>query len=521
MRALLALVLLVPLFAQDRQLPYKCGWSQPGGINKVTGMVALSPSDSGKTYITDDSTFAIHYDTTGSQAPPLDSSRPDGIPDWVIQTAEAFMHARELLLQRGYPSPPDDGDSTYDVYIKNYGGGVYGETLFEYSNPAIPIPSYIEIENDFAEDEMYFTHGLPALWTTAAHEYFHAVQLAYGWLYSDLYFYELASTWFEEVANPEINDWIYWFRLATPDADFGSYPERHLNTTDGYSAAIFGHYLTWAAMDASIMQRIWANAPSLIASNGQFIDEVDRQLADRGIDLAEVWVDFVRRLFLNGSVHNSQFHPDQLYLPQPLLYESQEQIVSNETHLTFDELALGTCDITVLLVDEESDLKLSMDFSSGVGAFGANVYYKDIFELDDNNWIGRRLDSNDQVILVVGGDVDEVMILAQRRAPGADVQFTLESLGPNPFGGRGLAPELVLKYKVNEEYTALNHKIVIYNLLGQQVFKYMYRANVLPGITNEITLKLPQLNRLASGVYILTLTLDGRTSEHRTITLIK
>jgi hypothetical protein len=519
MRVLLVLVLLVPLSAQDGQLPYKCGWSMPGAIQKAQGRESLMRTRRDKTYYSADSTFAIHYDTTGVDAPPQESSRDDNTPDWVVETAAAFMHADSLLMLRGYPPPPNDGDGVYDVYITDYGGGLYGKTWFE-NSVGQGISSYIYIDNDFQEED-YFTNGIPALWTTAAHEYFHAVQLAYGYLNGADYFYELSSNWFEELANPEIDDWVNWFRLLVPNCnygcDFGSRPELHLRDTDGYSAAIFGHYLTWIATD-SIIETIWDNVPGLITSNGRIMDEIDRQLALLDVDLAEAWVDFVSRLFLNGTVHRSQFHPDQLYLPQPRVNTSDELTVDGESLLTFTNLELATSDITVLLVDELSDLRLSKQSSSSGGTFGARVFHDDIFEVGVNNWIGRRLNSSDRVILVVGGDLNELVISATRTEPGDDIYFTLDGVGPNPLAAG--VTTLTLKYTVFDEYTALSHKIILYNLLGQQVLKYDFQASLLPGSATRIQ-PLPQLGRLPSGIYILAFTLDSRTTLQRKITLIK
>ena len=75
----------------------------------------------------------------------------------------------------------------------------------------IPGASYIEIDNSY-EENMYLTSGLNTMRLTVAHEFFHAVQRSYrnNLSFGEGYFWEMSSTWIEDIIVPDGNDYIYW-----------------------------------------------------------------------------------------------------------------------------------------------------------------------------------------------------------------------------------------------------------------------------------------------------------------------
>ena len=93
---------------------------------------------------------------------------------------------------------------------------------------------------------------------TIAHEFFHAIQRSYRTVpNSDTYFWEMSSTWIEDIIVPDGNDYIYWV-----DPFFNN-PEQNISDTDGYSIALFGHYLSIIIdghsnqLDSGIIKKIW------------------------------------------------------------------------------------------------------------------------------------------------------------------------------------------------------------------------------------------------------------------------
>ena len=63
---------------------------------------------------------------------------------------------------------------------------------------------------------------------TVVHEFFHAIQRSYQIYPSgNGFLYELTSTWIEDVAYPDNNDYIYW------TDNFFDNPEQSIDQTDG------------------------------------------------------------------------------------------------------------------------------------------------------------------------------------------------------------------------------------------------------------------------------------------------
>ncbi len=123
--------------------------------------------------------FAVHYNTTGIHAVSLTDIDGNGTPDYVDETINAFEDSwtREID-ELGYNPPPSDGDGVYDIYITSLGSQrVYGLTWPLGSD--LTTESYIEVDNNFTDANVYYTQGIDGLKVTAAHEFFHAIQFGY------------------------------------------------------------------------------------------------------------------------------------------------------------------------------------------------------------------------------------------------------------------------------------------------------------------------------------------------------
>ncbi len=88
------------------------------GLNATGGEQSLTQTGRPYTrcnWVTPDSRFIIHFDTTGSFAvyhPNEDINPADGIPDYVNRTAEYFESAYDsLVLGLGFDPPPSDGSA--------------------------------------------------------------------------------------------------------------------------------------------------------------------------------------------------------------------------------------------------------------------------------------------------------------------------------------------------------------------------------------------------------------------------
>ncbi len=244
---------------QNDEMAIKCMFplraemiSRLSPLEKATLVVQPDRPVTQASYLTEEGNFIIHYDTTGTHAVEVSYSLGKTAPDWVYETGLAYEKARFLLIDSlGYRIPPVDSleEPEYDVYIQELSGElIYGENVSELIEDTTQ-SSWIRTDNDFSEN-VYFSHGLDGMRVTAVHEYFHAVQLAYNFRFSDKWFFELAATWFEDVGYDEVNDYVQYIE------SYYSRANRPLFRSNGFQAAIFGKFLE-ENYNIGIMNSIW------------------------------------------------------------------------------------------------------------------------------------------------------------------------------------------------------------------------------------------------------------------------
>jgi hypothetical protein len=509
MRTTITITALIVLFAgQGTAQPVKCGWGvHPPDTQDKIAAIPLARPIRDLTYTTPGSTFAVHYDTAGSHTPDLTSSRPDGTPDWVVEVGTALDSVRSFLIRLGFDQALPDGDGIFDVYLTNYGGGLYGETFYPDQAPGGGWIAYIEMENDFALTERYLTHGLAAARVTCAHEYFHAVQLAQEFKSAGLFLYELTSTWFEEVAYPEVNDWIGWFDES---GGFAHNPATDMVRTDGYSIAAFGHYLTgWALDTLNIMTTIWDLFRLTDAR-----DAINQAVGLQDGDLTTIWTDFVGRLFMNGQAPQYYFHPDQALLAEP--DEGSVYQLLAEHRVSFDNLIPGKAGIQTLEVPANQGFSLEVDFAPStyaarIAILGENPFFS---PLGRDSWLGVGDELPTRIVLIAGADGDSVAITA---LPGP-VQFALNNLYPNPIS-LSEHGDMTLEYVVPANLPAGQHRLMVYDLLGREIYRQTFAE---PEYGQIQTVRIPTyaMQTWASGIYILRLSL-GSAAAIRRFTFLK
>ena len=113
---------------------------------------------------------------------------------------------------------------------------------------------------------------------------------------------------------------------------------------------------------------------------------------------------------------------------------------------------------------------------------------------------------------------------AVRPLPGSP--FALDLLGPHPLiPGRPTHTGLTLRYTVAQALPQGDHRITIYNLLGQRLplgnDLYHWQKIIPVGEgSHDLFLDLPLMRQWPSGVYILRFTLE-RHSFTRTFTILR
>ena len=241
----------------------------------------------------------IYYDTTGSDAPALLDAGGHRLPG----TAEAYVDSVGRILNHvwsfeidnlGYSAPPLGADSAYPVWILNLSPGLYGQTIPD-PVPISPGPpprfgTHIEVDNDFQEPQ-YFSRGISGLEVTLAHEFHHAIQLGgYGfWGDQERYFYEITSTWMEDVVYTGVNDYYQYLsnnqfqtsQFSTPDVRFTKSDQ-----SIEYSRAVWGKFLE-KRFSRAAMRRTWEWMRQY-----RTLESLDRALAESGASLRSAALEY-------------------------------------------------------------------------------------------------------------------------------------------------------------------------------------------------------------------------------------
>jgi hypothetical protein len=248
--------------------------------------------------------FRIHYDTTGRNTPALIDSADLRLPN----SAKAYIDSVAAILDHvwdfetrilGYPSPPPDqgagGGNEYDVYVVELAGNLYGETVFnpedvlDSQRPNPTYMSYLEIDNDYIG---YYTHGLQALRVTAAHEFHHAIQVGnYGFWQNDVYYYEITSTWMEDVVYPGVNDYFQYLPLYFSNTTI---PFNVSNGYIEYGRGIWGKFIE-KQFGRDRMRRSWEYISSLPS-----LQAIDASLQEVGTSFVREFAEFSLWHFYTG-----------------------------------------------------------------------------------------------------------------------------------------------------------------------------------------------------------------------------
>ena len=243
--------------------------SLPGADPKVKSILQTRPG--GDTSIVSPSgEFRIHFDTSGVNEPVLYNSDGQPEPGSAFAFADSVAKICDYVYyvevdSLGFPPPPSDGGAgggnEYDIYIEALPLGEYGYTDWNSAQPIIQRanPTYATwtvIRNEF---ESTYTQGIPAMEVTIAHEFNHAIQVGdYGVWLNDLWFYELTSTWMEQVVYPNVKD--YYQYLPDFFDNVSAKPFNSYNPTDfaGYERCVFGIFVQHA-YGVKLMKSIWQN----------------------------------------------------------------------------------------------------------------------------------------------------------------------------------------------------------------------------------------------------------------------
>lgn len=322
------------------ELPHKCGtsmfvfaamqWRQLSELAKNEIRASFQRPDKHKSRLSPSARFRIHYDTTGFAAPALLNAFNQPIPN----SHEAYADSAATYLDLawttiidslGFAAPPADGTEgggpEYDVYLDELGAGLSGFTAWDPGKPLSDgankrYAAYSVLDNDFL---FVRTKGMDGLKITAAHEFFHGVQVgSYGvWTTipnGDFYFYEISSVWMEDVIHTNVND--YFFDLPAYFQNFVDFQGHNLAFTTytplypGYERSIWAHFLT-KKFGRNTIRQAWE-----AMRTEPFLKSMDRVLSNYGTSLAEEFATFSQWNFFTGSRADTvRYYPEGKQYP--------------------------------------------------------------------------------------------------------------------------------------------------------------------------------------------------------------
>lgn len=275
-------------------------------INKI-----LSRPNTDTSIVTPGGFFRLHYNSTGNETPKYN------ISDFAKALDSAYNFEVNFL---GYPPPPKDngfgGDDKYDVYIINL-GGMYGytESETEMYPGSLTFTSFIVVDNDFSG---FYTTGINAAKVTAAHEFFHAIQMGNYILRRnnqdeiiDAYFYELCSTAMEEFVFDDVNDYYGYMKSYFNNTD------KVFTLNNGYNLAIWNIYLQ-KKYGFNVLKKQWE-----YLKTSRALLAIDYSLNDVGSDFSKAYSEFgIWTFFTNyRTIPNKYFKESEKY---PLVRHTSE-----------------------------------------------------------------------------------------------------------------------------------------------------------------------------------------------------
>lgn len=275
--------------------------------------------------------FRIYYDTTGIHAGALlagDTLRiPDTAHEYARKVADVFDSVYQVqVTDFGFDAPPfEEALNEYHIYVLDFRGTVYGQTLFN-----LPLPSsgtvrpcyasHMEIDNDFLG---YETRGLDGLRVTASHEYHHMVQLGtYGLWLNDRWMHEMTSTYFEEAVYPHINDYFQYIRtfMRNTERTFWSWG------VDGYELALWPMYLE-GRYGGDVVRDIWTGMRQIEPITAMR-DAIQSRGGDMGADLC-AWAEANFFTGYRASLLTPPPYDDAPFLAPAQMHAKQELVGSS------------------------------------------------------------------------------------------------------------------------------------------------------------------------------------------------
>lgn len=479
-------------------------------VSAVENIINKPRSSAAHSYISPSGNFIFHYDLTGPNAVPAESTIEVGVPDYVYQAAFAADSSyRYQIEDLGF----EDFvlDEPYEIFLENL-GRLYGMTVQSGST------TFIRIHNNFQgfpENTHPESNEIGALYVTMAHEIKHASQFAtnrwtcepgrsdqagcFNWA-------EMDATMMEEIVFDDVND---YYNYITDGRSIFSNPQ---NATPG----AYWH-VTWMLYFAEKHgMDFWVDVWDQFVDDREraFLAATESALADRnsslhsehllnhmwhmasGPDYSPVEFGFEERLEYPNPTFRNNFNT----VPDSLINGQLSSYAANYIDVRPSNITLGQPNITL-----ESSAE-----GIGIGVIG---YFRDgstkeQFFVDPNSTL-----QNIQTTWSWSELIDmSIAVVNTNRTQGGTYSLTLSSVlpeedllannYPNPFN-----PTTQIEFSINRDK---HIRLEVYDQIGRKVS----------------TLIDEQLNRgfhqvtfdgtgLASGVYFYRIITDQTVTTNK------
>ncbi|WP_395833449.1 MXAN_6640 family putative metalloprotease [Cystobacter fuscus] len=238
--------------------------------------------------------FRIHFSRSGPNAVALADTEGNGIPDAVDTVARTYDAVAAFYAGLGYRSPPEDSgdpgaDGRFDVYLVDFAGRADGAFRREDCLAVeLGCRGYMLQENDFAG--YGYASYTQAVTTLASHEFFHAVQAAYGTALGRVA-EEGTAVWASERFAPELDDLEHFVPayLSRADRSLVVDPDGPAQAF-GYGASLFFQFLGERLGD-EVIRAMWEESVRAPSSHwAELLETVLRR--DAGTDFDTVFSEF-------------------------------------------------------------------------------------------------------------------------------------------------------------------------------------------------------------------------------------
>jgi hypothetical protein len=491
--------------------------------------------------------FRIHYDLTDFHAIDSTDSDNSGFPDYVETMAQIFEDVYDYdINELGYVPPPNDGihggNDLYDIYIiktnaygyTNYIDSTWGDnpnSLNIVENNAYA--SYITMRNSY--EGFADNTELESIQVTAAHEFFHAIQIGYDGD-EELWMLEASAVWMEEEHYDDVNDCYQYLVPRFED------PQKSIRSIAGllpYGSFILFKYIDEHLGGKNVIQRAWEYSREYDSLEDNYsIDEIDLALIENGHSFKKAFTNMaIANCILSDQTSAGIFAYEEAQGYRNFSNISYGDTVAVELSyldtINFDQGKVETVISNRLLqpyaaqylrVNTDVPIQLTLSKFSDINIDGLSI--NSIIKTLNGNYIidsgiSLNIDPPENIdwmkIAVISTEentnsIFSYQITATDGVKESIAQFAIAKTFPNPFNN-----STTLRLKVIEPQ---NINISVYDILGKRV-KTLSSSYLPEGIHNFEWNGLSGSGKMvSSGVYYIKAIGDTH-QEWQKVTLVK